>query len=200
MDQGLVPGRVGETQTRLEIVLVGRARGNKAIAHQASSVRSGNLSALERSGFIVPAQAGVHRQFARELPCVLPVKAINVVFGRDLSRAKCHGKVHSRIVGLVRKILSKVKLRKQRIPRIVADVETKLGRMASVRPRHVVNVLIPFLQTALGTAEVGACLRAIRMDHARCGAVVRSRGYEAIEDKTRLIDQSRPQCGDEANI
>jgi hypothetical protein len=47
-----------------------------------------------------------------------------------------------------------VELREQREPWVVADVETSLHGVATVRPGYVVNVLIPFLQPALRTAEV----------------------------------------------
>src|SRR5207253_8460767 len=132
MEQGLVPRSVGEAKTRLEVVLVRRAGGDEAVAHQTASVRSRDLSSLERSGFIVPPQTGVHGQFARELPCVLDIEAVNVVLGCDLSRTKCDSEAGRRVVGGVGHVLSKVELREQRIPRIVADVEPKLARMCAV--------------------------------------------------------------------
>ena len=64
-------------------------------------------------------------------------------------------------------VLSKVELREERVPGIVADVETSLERVLAVRPGQVIDVLIALLQPALGTAEISSCRGAIVMDNAR---------------------------------
>ena len=59
-------------------------------------------------------------------------------------------------VGGIGHVLPEVELREQRVPGIVADVESGLSCVVAMGPGDVVNVLIALLQAALRAAEISA--------------------------------------------
>src|SRR5579859_167992 len=93
-----------------------------------------------------------------------------------------------------------MELREECIPWIVADVESSLPCVFSLRPREVVNVLVALLQPALRTAEIGSGSRSVRMDNAGLVAVVCGRSDKTGKDETRLVGNVGGERRNQANI
>src|SRR5262249_20023310 len=162
--------------------------GDQAVALEAGAVGPVNLAALEGTGFKVIADAGIHRELPRDFPGVLEEEAVDVVFRCHLAWAEGNRQA-GWFLGKVHQILSEMELREERVPGVVADVETSLERMLVVDPGQIINVLITLLKSALGTAEVSAGGGAICVNDSRRGAVVREGADKPIEDKARFVGQ-----------
>src|SRR5438270_8769215 len=93
-----------------------------------------------------------------------------------------------------------MELREERVPWIVADVESGLPCVLVMRPGKVVNVLIALLQATLRTAKIGARSCSVIMDYSRLGGVVRGGGYESIKNKPAFVDKVGSDRSDQANI
>src|SRR5713226_2509744 len=199
LEQRLLPGSIGETQPRLPVVLVRGARGNNPVALETCAVRTFHRAALECAGLVVIPQASVHRQLPRYFPGILIIKAIDVILGGHLSWTKTNGKCRRR--GRVRKvaILSKVKLLKQRKPRIVADIEPCLHRVLAVCPGQVVQVLISLLQPPLGTTKGGPSIKRRMLLSWQC-SFVRERVGRPEKPEAGFIHQVRSQRGNKPHV
>ncbi len=69
--------------------------------------------------------------------------------------------------------MPKVELLEQGKPREITDIKTGLKGVGAVGPGKVVNILIAFLQSPLGAAEVRARDKALRVNHAGERSLVR---------------------------
>src|SRR4029077_4303237 len=193
-EQGFVPGRESKAQTRLPVIFVRRARGNKTVALETGAVWPLDLSTLECSRLKVIAYTSVHGQLPGDLPGVLDVEAVNVVLGSYFAWTKRDRQTGWRkgSACTTGRLLPKVELREERVPGIVADIETGLPGVVAVGPGKVVDVLIALLQTALRATEISAGWRAaqICVDNSGGGRGVRGRADEAEKDKPSFIRES----------
>src|SRR5262249_39842155 len=154
-------------------VLVRGASGDDPVALEASTIGPLDCATLEGAGFVVVTNAVIHGEVVGQLPGVLEIEAVDVIFrshgaGAGAERESCSGGV-----GRVDPVLAKMELLEQREPGIVADVEPRLPGVGAVGPSDVVNVLIALVQAALRAAEVSPADQACPgVDCARlCGLI-----------------------------
>src|SRR2546423_3370 len=136
-----------EADSRLPVVVVGRAGRNYAVPLHAPALHAGfDRATFEGAVFHVVSNAVVQSEVWLQLPGILNVRAVDIVGGVDLRRSDSNLELR-RKSGIGRRsgealVQAKVELREQREVREVAYVDARLHRMRAMRPREVVDVLV----------------------------------------------------------